>query len=236
MKHIVLSPHPDDAVWSVGGRIRWWVSRGEATTVVTVFDGPGEVDTDQWRRVAEPATRRSEDIAAIACVGARRVSLGLADAAVRADRGVHRYSNPMRLFGRIHDKDADLPEVVADAVAGLLAPHAVVHVPLAAGRHVDHRLVRQAAGLLAERGVPIRFYEDIPYRLRPADHTGLRPGHEPVDLAGWLSAAEQYHSQVAVLFGSVAAMRDALSTRALEYAQGTPWPHAGRYWTSTESA
>ncbi|GAA0911501.1 PIG-L deacetylase family protein [Streptomyces thermoalcalitolerans] len=38
--HLVVSPHPDDAVWSLGGRLARWVARGIPVTVVTVFDGP----------------------------------------------------------------------------------------------------------------------------------------------------------------------------------------------------
>jgi LmbE family N-acetylglucosaminyl deacetylase len=230
--NIVLSPHPDDAVWSAGGRIRWWISNGEPVTVVTVFDGDGEPPAGQWRRVAEAATRRREDIAALARAGADRVSLGLVDAAVRADRGAPRYGSPLRLFGPVHEHDLGLPEEIAEAVAGLLGPDDVLHAPLAAGRHVDHRLVRQAAALLAERGATVCFYEDFPYRLRPADHAGLRPAHAPVDLPGWLAAARCYRSQVATLFGSVQAFEKALRDRAFEYAKETPWAHADRLWTA----
>jgi hypothetical protein len=116
-------------------------------------------------------------------------------------------------------------------VAGVLEPDTVVHAPLAAGRHVDHRLVRQAATLLADRGARVCFYEDFPYRLRPADHEGLRPAHSPVDLLGWLRAAGEYHSQVATLFDSVEKFEAALRARALEHAQETPWGHAERFWT-----
>jgi LmbE family N-acetylglucosaminyl deacetylase len=233
VRQVVLSPHPDDAVWSVGGRIRWWVDAGMPTTVVTVFDGDGAVGPDPWRRVAEPVTRRREDAAAVADAGAERVSLGLLDAAVRADDGVPRYGSPLRLFGPAHRLDASLPEAVAEAVAATVGPEdVVVHAPLAAGRHVDHRLVRQAATLLAAQGVQVCFYEDFPYQLRPADHAGLRPAYEPVDLPGWQHAAGLYHSQVAALFSSASAMADTLRERAVEYARETPWPYADRYWIS----
>ncbi|HEU5473562.1 MAG TPA: PIG-L family deacetylase [Actinophytocola sp.] len=229
-RHVVLSPHPDDAVWSSGGRLRCWAGSGVAPTVVTVFDGNGDSPADRWRRVAEPATRRHEDAAALACAGARRVSLGLPDAAVRGDRGVPRYGSPLRLFGTMHERDAELPGEVADAVAGLLGPDVVVHAPLAAGRHVDHRVVRAAAKLLAGRGAQVCYYEDFSYRVRPADHEGLSPEHAEVDVTGWVAAASHYHSQVSALFGSRASFEAALRARALEHAKQTPWLHAERFW------
>lgn len=232
-RQIVLSPHPDDAVWSAGGRILAWVGQGLPTTVVTVFDGAGETVSSAWREIAESATRRHEDIEALASTGADRVSLGLVDAAVRADRGVPRYKSPLRLFGPVHRSDAVLADVVAGAVAEIVGrdkDKVVVHAPLAAGRHVDHRLVRDAADQLAGQGVRVQFYEDFPYQLRPADHEGLRPDYAPVDLPGWLSAAKLYRSQVATLFDSSTSFDDALRARAVDYARQTPWPYADRYW------
>ena len=44
--------------------------------------------------------------------------------------------------------DADLPQLIADAVAARLLPDDVLVAQLAVGSHVDHVLVRQAAELL----------------------------------------------------------------------------------------
>lgn len=227
--HVVLSPHPDDAVWSVAGRIPRWTRRGEPVTVITVFDGDGATPPEGWRAVAEPHVRRREDIAALDVLGVRRVSVGLAEAALRADDGVPRYGGPRRLFGPVHDRDGALPDVVAAAVREELGPDVLLHGPLAAGHHVDHVLVRRAAELV--RGTRILYYEDFPYRLRERDHLGMRATHAPVDLPVWLCAATVYASQIAALFGSVRTFEATLLRRAETHGLATRWRYADRFWS-----
>lgn len=229
--HLVLSPHPDDAVWSVGGRIGWWARAGRSVTVVTVFDGsrtgplPGS-----WREIAEPGIRRAEDVSAVSCLGAKLVSLGLPEAALRSDRGVPRYASQLRLFGPVCPQDQALSVEAAQVVVGMLEPGTVLHAPLAAGNHVDHRLVKAAAAALASRGAKVSFYEDFPYRLRPADHAGLRSVHAPVDLVSWLGAAACYRSQVRAIFHSADKFRTALMSRAEEYGRAANRKYADRFW------
>jgi hypothetical protein len=123
-----------------------------------------------------------------------------------------------------------LSRIVADTVLEMLGPGTVLHAPLAAGGHVDHRLVRAAASSLVGRGAVVRFYEDFPYRLRPADHVGLRPAHSPVDMPGWLGAAACYGSQVMAMFRSAAEFRATLLSRAREHGRAASREYAERYW------
>jgi LmbE family N-acetylglucosaminyl deacetylase len=234
--HVVVSPHPDDAVWSVGGRIARWVAAGEQVTVVTVFDGAGAVLPGAWRSVAEPYARRAEDIRALSHLGARRVSVGLPDAALRAEDGVPRYASRLQLFGRPHEADRVLTSTLAGVLRELCGPGVLLHSPLAAGRHVDHVLVRRAVGLLAGATRSVRYYEDFPYRLRAADHAGLTVRYEPVDLSTWLAAAHRYPTQVAALFGSVARFDRALVGRARIYGRLAGLQHADREWAQSAAA
>jgi LmbE family N-acetylglucosaminyl deacetylase len=229
--HVVLSPHPDDAVWSVGGRIARWRTAGEPVTVLTVFDGPGPDPPLERAAAAAVTARRTEDDQALASLGVRRVSVGLPDAILRADGGIPRYPTALRLFGRLHPADLPLLPVVAAAVRAACGPAAVLHSPLAAGRHVDHVLVRRAADLLRRPACPVHYYEDFPYRLRPADHAGLSPGYVPVDLAAWLPAARSYHSQAIALFGTVRRFELALAGHAGKYRKEAGSAYANRVWT-----
>lgn len=231
---VVVSPHPDDAVWSLGGRLAKWVAAQEPVTVITVFDGAGRVDpAEPWRAVAEPRVRRAEDEDALACLGVRRISLGLADAALRTTGSQYRYTHPRRLFGAPSPQDADLAEVLAARLRPWCAAAAEVHAPLAAGHHVDHVLVREAVARLK----PARtvWYEEFPYPLRARDVSGLRDQHEPLspdDLERWLEGAGRYASQARSLCGDVPRLRAALTRRACEHASGTGLAHADRHWVS----
>ncbi|MGK5547198.1 PIG-L deacetylase family protein [Streptomyces sp. URMC 127] len=216
--HVVLAPHADDAVWSAGGRLARWAAEGRRTTVVTVFAGPGGGPagaSGTWREAADPRVRRAEDAAACAELGAVLVRLGFTDAALRTAAGRFLYASPRRLLGPRHPADARLPEEVRAALEPLCAGPVTVHAPLAAGGHVDHRLVRGAVEALAP-GRTV-WYEDFPYRLRVRDHAGLLPRTEPLPAAAverWLSAAGRYTSQARAHFGSVPALREALLARA----------------------
>ncbi|MEU8551307.1 PIG-L family deacetylase [Streptomyces roseoverticillatus] len=222
--HVVLAPHADDAVWSVGGRLARWAAEGRRTTVVTVFAGPAEGPADvsgTWREAADPRVRRAEDAAACAELGAVLVPLGFTDAALRTAAGGFLYSAPRRLLGPRHPADARLLEEVRAALGPLCAGPVTVHAPLAAGGHVDHRLVREAVEAL----VPGRtvWYEDFPYRLRGRDHAGLLPRAEPLPAGAverWMSAAGRYASQARAHFGSVPALREALLARARGHGDG----------------
>ncbi|MFH8787116.1 PIG-L deacetylase family protein [Streptomyces roseoverticillatus] len=250
--HVVLAPHADDAVWSVGARLARWAAEGRRTTVVTVFSGPadtvftGPAETvftgpaagpaeasGTWRKTADPRVRQAEDAAACAELGAVLVPLGFTDAALRTGAGGSGflYSAPRRLLGPRHPADARLLEEVRAALAPLCAGPVTVHAPLAAGGHVDHRLVRGAVEALAP-GRTV-WYEDFPYRLRGRDHAGLRPRTEPLPAGAverWLSAAGRYAGQARAHFGSVPALREALLARARGHGDGDGHRLADRHW------
>ncbi|MET9401507.1 PIG-L family deacetylase [Kitasatospora sp. NPDC002965] len=246
LRHVVVSPHPDDAVWSLGGRLARWTALGAEVTVVTVFDtadgaaghtadtSPGHRAAhrpDDWRRIAEPATRRREDRAALAALGVTRVSLGLTDAALRTSAGRPRYTAAPRVLGRPHPDDGPLPDTIAEALRPWCSPGTRLHAPLAAGRHVDHALVRAAAERLAVPGTA--WYEDFPYPLRRRDHDGLVARCEPLtpaDLERWLAGAEHYTSQALALFGGPGRLREALGARARGHGAAAGHPYADRYW------
>jgi LmbE family N-acetylglucosaminyl deacetylase len=232
--HLVISPHPDDAVWSLGGRLAGWSASGLQYTVVTVFDGPCAVareTADPWRQVADPIVRRAENRSALSELGAGHVSLNFTDAALRASGGSFRYSRPQRLFGPWHPDDRHLMTEVREALRPLCAAARTVHAPLAAGHHVDHRLTRAAVETLTPANTI--WYEDFPYRLRSRDHAGLRPRVESVERAEmdrWLVAAAHYTSQVRALFENVGNLRKELLARACEHAGATGLKYADRHW------
>jgi LmbE family N-acetylglucosaminyl deacetylase len=233
---VVVSPHADDAVWSLGGRIAAWRAAGALVTVVTVFDGAGDTACESqqpadWRAIAEPATRHAEDVAALAELDVVGMSVGWPEAALRTDDDrTFRYPARLRVFGPPHERDLALPRSLADVLAGLCDSHAVLHGPLAAGRHVDHVLVRRAIDLLADAGREVRYYEDFPYRLRPADHAGLVATFESVETARWLRAARRYVSQVSTMFGAEDRFEDAIVVRARTHGRSAGLPYADRVW------
>ena len=82
---LVLSPHLDDAVLSLGGAIAAWVAAGERVVIATVYTtGPPLAEIAPAMRVfADYATRTREDDAACAVLGAEQLRLGLVERAFR---------------------------------------------------------------------------------------------------------------------------------------------------------
>jgi LmbE family N-acetylglucosaminyl deacetylase len=228
MRWIYLSPHFDDAVLSCGGLIYEQTRQGLHAEIWTIF--AGDAPAGPLSPVALSchvdwgipdvhdlvATRREEDLAAAATVGAEITHFGLPDCIYRRSAdGDPLY--PEDVFVPIHPFDQGLDADIAAALSAELASQDILVAPLAIGDHVDHRLVRMAAERL-ER--PLRYYADIPYVFRhpemlsPATHameSDLYPVSEQ-GLHAWISGTAAYQTQMVILFGSEANMRTSLHT------------------------
>ncbi len=175
-QHVYLSPHLDDAALSCGGMICTQTKSGERVLIVTVFAGrPDYTELSEfarfqhrwWGNPDDPVgQRRREDECACQILGADWAHLEGLDAIYRRDpaTGQTLYNSDDDIFGSLHPADVvSAAELAETWLRELPLDHARVYAPLAAGHHVDHQLVRQAAIHLVERGVPIAFYEDFPY-------------------------------------------------------------------------
>lgn len=179
---VVISPHLDDAVLSIGGLIGREVRAGHRVEVVTCFtDGPPLASIPQQRRVfGDYTARRDEETRALAVLGAHSRWLDLHERIWRdppPKNTLHVFHTPPR--------EADfamLPKIRA-VVGELLDGAALIYAPLAIGHHVDHVEVTLAVlrELLARRAFDrVRFYED-PYALGG----GCRARHFVARRRGW---------------------------------------------------
>ena len=179
--HLFLAPHFDDVALSCGGEVARLVAAGERVAIATIFAGvpPAAMPLTPYARwhlvewgvasVADAlATRRIEDEAATAILGATLHLLPFVDGVFRDDR----YRSWDELRTQLVPADANLSTEIADALLarGVIGPETVVTGPLAIGRHVDHQAVFAAMRLLAARGVRIRGYEDYPYAADEAEY------------------------------------------------------------------
>jgi LmbE family N-acetylglucosaminyl deacetylase len=187
--HLFLSPHPDDAALSCGATIYQLAAEGERVVVLTLMagDAPDPLPVSplveeihaRWGLGANPfIVRRAEDQRAVEYLGAEIAFGEWRDCIYRTDgTGIALYPNGDAIFGDIHPDDplrlATLPlSKWAEKLTHL-------YVPLAAGNHVDHQLVRElaltwVAGQLAK--VAVFFYGEYPYTSEAGEvlysHTG----------------------------------------------------------------
>lgn len=165
----VLSPHLDDAVFSLGASIATAARRGTAVSVVTVFgcDPESSAAPGWWDRQAGFATegeaarqRRQEDIRACSLVGATPIHLPFADATYPVER------NSETIWASVLEavKDAD-----------------VVFIPGFPLDHPDHAWLTR---LVLSRGLAtaeLALYVEQPYAMRREQH-GLE-AETPSELA-----------------------------------------------------
>lgn len=216
MSHIVaISPHLDDAAFSVGGLLAAHARAGGRVTIVTCFTGnvakPAgfalacQLDKGLPADVDYMALRRAEDAAACAVIDAAPVHLPLLEAPHRG------YHSAPELFDGRRDDDSMLAPLTAALSAEIeaLAPDLLLG-PMAIGNHVDHWLVRDA---LAAIGVPVLLWEDWPYLRRSERPAGVAARvHQlsDADRADRLAMCAAYTSQIGFQFGSQAELADAI--------------------------
>jgi LmbE family N-acetylglucosaminyl deacetylase len=188
---LVIEPHADDAVFSVGGTM--WLRRQQCKFVIATMASRSN-HTRHWavgrgfdiETVSEMRRRESQRVAAL--LGGEHLSVGMTDAALR-----YRDDNWTPDFLRRHrlSIDASTSRVAddaerrrwTDAVLQLLSQEqsAEVWFPLGA-RHTDHMLAADAcfAALGAQPALVqdrvVRLYEELPYATR-------YPGHVQAALA-----------------------------------------------------
>lgn len=214
---VILSPHPDDAVWSLGGAMSVWGEEADVL-VVSVFDGDATAEAlslhkepqNRWRGAGQTALRRREDQSALDLLFCSFVGLGHRDAGLRMDSASQfECENPDALFlPPEYQKWPDPPVTMQAQLVDLLRPDDTLVAPLALGRHIDHCVVHKLARY---SGAAVCYYAEFPYLLSLTDDLcqhmsmlglSLQQSTIHCDWGSWLKAASRYRSQVLRMFGS----------------------------------
>jgi hypothetical protein len=149
--HVVLSPHPDDAVLSA-----WHVLVSpHQLQVVTIFAGiptPGFVTRlDQAHGATDSAAwmrrRLADDRASLALAGRRPHHLDLVEVQYRAHQALQRVT----------------AEELHSRLQPFIHPEAVVYFPCGIGGHPDHGDVAGTMAWWTATGHQVRLYGDTPY-------------------------------------------------------------------------
>lgn len=157
MRVVVLSPHRDDAAFSLALSISRWIATGTDVSVLNFFTrsdyapyAPDGADI--------PALRAAEDVKALRAIATtiKMHSLPLLDAPLRLPIDFGSITNP-DVFTPVPDEVAQLGRVITD-----FCRRSLLIAPLGLGEHIDHRTVRDAA-LAVFDPKRIAFYEDLPY-------------------------------------------------------------------------
>jgi LmbE family N-acetylglucosaminyl deacetylase len=160
---LVISPHLDDAVLSLGGSIAAWTAAGTRVVIASVYTTGPPLDevAPSMRQFADYGLRCAEDDAASKAVGAEVRRLGQIERAFRPP-----FLTGWSFFTTPPDRAGFTGlTAVTDALAPLaqLEP-AQIMVPLGVGNHIDHveALIAATDWAIARGWLGrLRFYEDF---------------------------------------------------------------------------
>lgn len=175
-KKIVISPHYDDLVLSLGGvSLRWkdkkcvfedWVVFSKSNYLPGDF--LGNKDMSKTRIDFISSKRLKEERAAIKAINVSKINLlEQSEALIRI--GVdsieeHKEGFP---FGINEKEDKNAVKEIKSKLKKIFLEDVQIFVPLAAQEHTDHLIVRKAVEEIMEEEEKITaqifFYEDIPY-------------------------------------------------------------------------
>ncbi len=248
-RHVVLSPHLDDAALSCGGLLAMAHQRHEQALVITLCTAAPAADSDfselaltfhrMWQLSPDEvvSARLREEQAALDILGTDSYWAGLLDAIYRFPQA---YTSRDTLFNRPHASDP-LYDVLAVQmrVWREQMPSAIFYAPLAVGSHVDHVITHEVARMVfADCPERLVFYEDFPYAIWPRALATRQTEVQDVEpqtiaieavLAHKIASVDAYPSQLVELFGSRDGMVQSLTSYAADvsgHADGA----GERYW------
>lgn len=154
---IILSPHLDDAVWSLGGYLKQAVKKGHIE-VINIFSKCTFIFGKADDKEKATRVRKLEDKKTLNTIGIKNVQyLDLPEALLRG------YS-PEQMF---LESDVELDDTVMKQLGQILrktiCPGDTLLIPSGFGGHVDHYLTRNLATHLPGTHY---YYEDLPYAAR----------------------------------------------------------------------
>jgi LmbE family N-acetylglucosaminyl deacetylase len=248
---LVLSPHLDDAVLSIGGYIAQLAATGHDVVVATLFTGqppapvpPGARAFHEQCGLGDDAMRHrmDEDIAACRVVGARPRHRDLPEALYRIDAsGLPRHRDGRAIFQADPSNENDVVDAARRHVRTLLndlRPHLVLG-PLGVGDHIDHAIIHRALRSSGIESRLLHWFEDIPYVLyrHTRDRTdeigrSMRPHVVPINAEHWaakIAAIACYRSQAEVLWHDNTPWTEQVRDYAVDVGGGRP---AERLWWS----
>ena len=233
---LVLSPHLDDAVLSLGGMMAHQVSQGRSVVVYNLFCAPyhGPLSPaaqrlhEGWGDPEDiTALRLQEDRQALELIGAHQIIGDARDLIYRQSlQGAWLYTNMEDIQGERNPEDNALVNTYFNKLSGMFSKEKFdFYTPLGIGGHIDHMLAFDIGARLHQAGYIVKFYEDLPYALREdylhARTDNLTDMQSVVELFPLemlerkIEALHYYQSQIDSLFENEDNMRDWIRQQAL---------------------
>lgn len=191
---IVLSPHFDDAIFSVGGLISLFSIYFNEIYIVNIFSASPPLGKELPPQAADfhknfiqqdpVAYRRILDIKAFKAYRVKLFYIEQLDAIYRtfADSKEPLYLEPIDIFTAIHSFDYQLISKISSKILSMISPDPsdLYIAPLSIGGHVDHEITRLAGERIAKN--QLLYYEDCPYVFQQTIRNSLKFCQQTMDM------------------------------------------------------
>lgn len=158
-KYIILSPHSDDAAFSLGASIADNIFKN--IQIHTLFSESTCTANNQNKDITQVTRIRKEEDELFFSTCKSKVKLyyfDLLDAPLRLNIKEEEVCSNQNTT-----MDERLINKIEQTLLNLLTEDSILLSPLGLGNHVDHLLVREMALKLIKNNINVGFYEDLPY-------------------------------------------------------------------------
>lgn len=159
----VLSPHSDDAAFSVAGHLFHLSGFGKEVCLLTCFSRSVFTQAGTFGEINRTTELRKQEDARYAATlgsGCTAAWLDLDDAPLRG-YALREICHTREFTGEERALAGRLERLF---LSRAISPGSAVFAPLGIGSHIDHRIVHEAAAALAQSSrFHMVFYEDMPY-------------------------------------------------------------------------
>jgi LmbE family N-acetylglucosaminyl deacetylase len=174
-KHIIISPHLDDAVLSCGELIKHFISVGDNVLTVTVFTAfpPSDDLSDAAKQYHSNCFlgdnsmifRQAEDLKAMEYLGCKYKHLHYYECLYRKNiSGIHIYPDLKDIYHLDFANEVDIFYMLCAEMKEVCKDGSNIYVPFGLGNHADHLLIRKVFDAIRnELNGEVFFYEEIPY-------------------------------------------------------------------------
>ena len=194
LKILILSPHRDDAAFSLSIAITNWLTARHTVTILNVFT------RSRYAPYSDAAfVHENDELSYVSAMRLREDELFLRRITESLPKGLKNHLHmidlnlkdaPIRLripLEELSDTSVNPTDPAIEKIRKALAKQSeagameALVLPAALGNHVDHLTVRKAALPLAAR-IPSAFYEDLPYATtHPSAATDLESLRESAE-------------------------------------------------------
>ncbi|WP_077296804.1 PIG-L family deacetylase [Virgibacillus pantothenticus] len=180
--NIIVSPHYDDAVLSLGNFINILLLNGEQVLVINLFtdcppnlealspvaqlylrEDTGKEEITVNDALAMSNVRKQEDREALRLIGVKSIDINLYDAIYRGNPWY--YPLEKDLFSGINDNETSYYKDIIKLLnrKGLIKKENTYYFPAGIGSHVDHIITLKVGLELMSFGYNCNFYQEFPY-------------------------------------------------------------------------